>query len=522
MTLNLAVLLEESAKEKPEKPALILGDDVLTYTELRDAAKKFANALAGLGVESGDKVAVMIPNVPQFAVAYYGILNTGATVVPLNVLLKGPEVAYHLHDSDAAALVTWEGFFEEAQRGFEEAERCEYLIVVEEPDGEGAPEGTYGFDELLADNSAEYEMAQTMPEDTAVVIYTSGTTGRPKGAELTHFNMFYNAICNADKLLELREDDVEVAVLPLFHIFGQTCVMNAGIYAGNTVVLVPRFEPEVVLKAIQGTGVTIFTGVPTMYQYLLRYPDLAEYDISSLRLGVSGGAAIPVEILKAVEERFGIVILEGYGLSETSPTTCFNRFTGQRKVGSIGLPIWGTEARVVNEEDEEVPCGERGELVVRGHNVMKGYYKNPEATEEAMRGGWFHTGDLATMDEDGFIFIVDRVKDMIVRGGYNVYPREIEEVIYEHEAVAEVAVIGAPHEELGEEVRAVVSLKEGETVTEEEIVAFAKQRVAAYKYPRSVLFMDDLPKTATGKILKRELVDSTKIESDATVSRPGT
>jgi long-chain acyl-CoA synthetase len=296
-------------------------------------------------------------------------------------------------------------------------------------------------------------------------------------------------------------------------------VMNAGVYAGNTVVLVPRFEPDTVLKAIQDAGVTVFTGVPTMYQYLLRHPDLDEYDTSSLRLGVSGGAAMPLEVLKAVEERFGIVILEGYGLSETSPTTCFNRSTGQRKTGSIGLPIWGTEARVVNEEDEEVPRGERGELVVKGHNVMKGYYKNPKATEEAMRGGWFHTGDMATMDEDGFIFIVDRVKDMILRGGYNVYPREIEEVLYEHPAIAEVAVIGVSHEELGEEVRAVVALKQGESATEEEIVAFAKERVAAYKYPRSVAFMDDLPKTATGKILKRELTD--KAESDATVTTPG-
>jgi long-chain acyl-CoA synthetase len=246
-----------------------------------------------------------------------------------------------------------------------------------------------------------------------------------------------------------------------------------------------------------------------MYQYLLRYPDLDEYDTSSLRIGVSGGASIPVEVLRAAEERFGIVILEGYGLSETSPTATFNRSVEQRKVGSIGLPIWGTEAKVVDENDEEVAPGERGELILRGHHIMKGYYKKPEATEEAMKNGWFHTGDLATMDEDGFVFIVDRVKDMILRGGYNVYPREVEEAIYEHPGVAEAAVIGVPHEELGEEVRAVVALKEGETATEEEIISFVKERVAQYKYPRSVLFMDDLPKTATGKILKRELVEQT-------------
>lgn len=514
MTLNLAVLLEESAKEKPEKPALVFGEQELTYAELRDAAKRFANSLVSLGVKQGDKVAVMVPNVPQFAIAYYGILNVGAVVVPLNVLLKAPEVTYHLDDSDAVALVALASF-EEARKGFEQAGECESLIIVEEPGGEGAPEETHGFAELLNEGPVEYEMARTMPEDTAVVIYTSGTTGRPKGAELTHSSMFMNAFCNADKLLRLREYDIGMAVLPLFHIFGQTCVMNAFVYSGCTVVLVPRFEPEAVLEAIEGAGVTVFQGVPTMYQYLLRHPELEEYDVSSLRLGVSGGASMPVEVLKNFEERFGVVILEGYGLSETSPTACFNLSAERRKVGSIGLPIWGTEAKVVDEEDEEVPRGERGELVVRGHHVMKGYYKKPEETEEATKNGWFHTGDIATVDEDGFVFIVDRVKDLVVRGGYNVYPREIEEVIYEHPAIAEVAVIGTPDEELGEEVRAVVALKEGESATEEEIIAFVKERVAAYKYPRSVTFMEDLPKTATGKILKRELT-AEQSGSDAT------
>jgi long-chain acyl-CoA synthetase len=513
MTLNLAILLEENAKNKPEKPALILDDRSLNYAELRAAGKKFANALTSLGVKRGDKVAMMVPNLPQFPIAYYGILNLGAAVVPLNVLLQGSEIAYHLEDSDAVALVAWEGFLEAAERGFEDAEKCKDLIVVETPGGEGAPEGTHGFDELLSESSSEFDMAQTMPDDTAVVIYTSGTTGRPKGAELTHFNLFFNAVCNADKLLELCEDDVKIAVLPLFHIFGQTAVLNTGIYTGNTVVMVPRFEPEAALKAIQDAGVTVFHGVPTMYQYLLRHPNVDDYDTSSLRLGVSGGASMPVEVLRAFEEKFGVVILEGYGLSETSPVACFNRSAEQRKVGSIGLPIWGTEAKVVDEQDTEVPRGERGELVLRGHHLMKGYYKRPEATAEAMKGGWFHTGDLATMGEDGYIFIVDRVKDMIVRGGYNVYPREIEEVLYEQPAVAEVAVIGVPHEELGEEVAAVVALKEGESATEEEIIGFAKERVARYKYPRRVIFMDDLPKTSTGKILKRELAESTAQES---------
>lgn len=507
MALNLAVFLEESAKSKPGKTALILGDRGLSFAELNVAAKKFANALVSLGVKPGDKVAMMVPNVPQFIVAYYGILGAGAVVVPLNVLLRAPEVAYHLDDSDAVVLVAWHGFLEDARAGFDEAKRCRDLVVVEEPSGEGGSEGTCGFDELLDEHPAEFDMVQTMPDDTAVVIYTSGTTGRPKGAELTHFNLFFNAVYKADKLLKLREDDVGIAVLPLFHIFGQTTVMNANLYVGNTVTMVPRFEPEAALRAIQDAGVTVFTGVPTMYQYLLRHPNAGDYDTSSLRLGVSGGASMPVEVLKAFEEKFGVVILEGYGLSETSPGTCFNRSADQRKVGSIGVPFWGIEVKVFDEDDRELPPGEPGELVVRGHNVMKSYYRRPEATAEAMRNGWFHTGDVAKMDKDGYFYIVDRVKDMIVRGGYNVYPREVEEAIYEHPGVAEVAIIGVPHEGLGEEVVAVVTMKEGKQASEEEIIDFAKERVARYKYPRRVVFMDELPKNATGKILKRELAE---------------
>ena len=507
MALNLAVLLEESARERPDKKAVIFGDHSIDYAGLRDAAKKFANALISLGVGPGDKVGIMVPNTPQFVVAYYGTLYAGATVVPLNVLLQPPEVTYHLDDSGAAILVAWEGLLETAQKGYDAAENCETFIVVEEREEDGVPDGTIGFDGLLDGQPAGFDMAQTMPDETAVIIYTSGTTGRPKGAELTHFNLFFNAVYKADKLLKLREDDVGMAVLPLFHIFGQTTVMNAGIYAGNTIAMIPRFEPEATLQTIQGAGVTVFVGVPTMYQYLLRCPDAGDYDTTSLRLGVSGGASMPVEVLRSFEERFGVVILEGYGLSETSPGACFNRSAEERKVGSIGVPFWGVEIRVLDENDEEVGPGERGELVLRGHNVMKGYHNRPEATAEALRGGWFHTGDIATKDEDGYFFIVDRVKDMIVRGGYNVYPREVEEAIYEHPDVAEVAVIGVPHEELGEEVVAVVAMHDGASASEGQISDFAKERVAGYKYPRRVVFVEELPKNATGKVVKRELAE---------------
>ena len=514
MTLNLAVNLEESAKKDPRKTALIFGEHKMSYAELRGAAKKFASALVSLGVHKGDKVALMAPNVPQWVVAYYGILNAGATVVPMNPLFKVGEVSYYLDDSDAKALVVWESFLGEAKKGFDEVPGCKDLIVMEAPGGSGAPEGTSSFDGMLADNSAGFDPVQTMPYDTAVILYTSGTTGRPKGSELTHQNMWMNAFVTSEKLFGLEESDVILGTLPLFHVFGQTCALNATLFKGATIALMPRFEPEAALKTIQGAGVTLFYGVPTMYQYLLRYPGREQYDASSLRLGISGGAAMPVEVLRTFEKEFGVVILEGYGLSETSPVVCFN-LPDSRRVGSIGHPVWGVELKVVDAEDNETPQGEPGELVVRGHAVMKGYHKKPEATEKAMKNGWFHTGDIAKKDEEGFFFIVDRVKDLIIRGGYNVYPREIEEVLYEHPAVAECAVVAVPHEELGEEVRAAVALKSGASATEEEIVSFVKERVAAYKYPRSVLFLDELPKTATGKILKRELVPETQASPSA-------
>jgi long-chain acyl-CoA synthetase len=432
----------------------------------------------------------------------------------MNVLLKSGEVSYYLEDSDAKALVVWESFLEEGKKGFDEVPGCKDLVVIEAPGGSGAPEGTRSFNAMLAENEASFDTAQTMPDDTAVILYTSGTTGRPKGSELTHSNMWMNAMIVSERLFGLEESDVVLGTLPLFHVFGQTCAMNATVFKGGTIALMPRFEPEAALKAIQAAGVTVFYGVPTMYQYLLRFEGREQYDTSSLRLGVSGGAAMPVEVMRTFEETFGVVILEGYGLSETSPVVCFNK-PESRRVGSIGHPVWGVEIKIFDPDDREVGQDEPGELVVRGHAVMKGYYKKPDATEKAMRNGWFHTGDIAKFDEEGFIFIVDRVKDLIIRGGYNVYPREIEEVLYEHPAVAECAVIGVPHEELGEEVRAVVVLKSAGSATEEEISAFVKEKVAAYKYPRSVVFMDELPKTATGKILKRELIPQAQASPSA-------
>jgi long-chain acyl-CoA synthetase len=504
--LNLAMLLELSARRDPGKVAVIFDDVKLRYAEVNGAANKIANGLASLGVRPGDRVAMMLPNTPHFVICYYAILKIGATVVPLNVLFKRHEVEYHLNDSDAVALIVWEGFLGEAAEGFEQAKNCRTLIVAQAPGSTAQlPEGALPLNVLMADTSPVFDTYQTMPDDTAVILYTSGTTGRPKGAELSHFNMLFNTMTCAEKLMAIGRDEVGLAVLPLFHSFGQTCVMNNMLYAGATITLLPRFEPQKALEVMARDRVTYFAGVPTMYFYLLNFPDAGNYDLSALRICCSGGSAMPVEVMHSFNKKYNMTILEGYGLSETSPVASFNHPDREPKPGSIGTPIWGVEMRCVDVEGREVPVGELGEIVVRGHNVMKGYYQRPDATAESIRGGWFYTGDVAYKDADGFFFIKDRVKDMIIRGGFNVYPREIEEVLYTHPALAEAAVIGVHDPALGEEIKAVVAFKPGQSATEQEIMDYCKERLAAYKYPRSVEIRDTLPKTATGKILKREL-----------------
>jgi long-chain acyl-CoA synthetase len=505
MSFNLATMLRESANANPDKPLMHIQDLSFTYEQTDEISGRIASALLALGLERGDKVAVQLPNLPQFLFTYFGILKAGLVMVPLNPLLKAPEVAYHLSDSDAKLLVTFEMFAEEAWKGAQQVEGGVPTYVVNLPGNDARPEGTKHYDELyFADHTRD--IVPLSPDDTAVLLYTSGTTGKPKGAELTHFQLFMNCT-TAGNLFGFEDDDIGLAVLPLFHVFGLSSVLNTSVRFGGTIVLVPRFEMEPVIDAIEKHRCTIFSGVPTMYFALLSM-DLSGRDLSSLRVGVSGGAPIPGETIKAFEEKFpGMVILEGYGLSESASTTTFNVSAEERKVLSIGKPIWGVEVKVVDENDKQLPPGEEhvGEIVIRGHNIMKGYYKNPEATEEAMRGGWFHTGDLAYADDDGFLFIVDRKKDLIIRGGYNVYPREIEEVLYAHPSIAEAAVIGKPDDKLGEEVVAVITVKGGASVTAEEVIAYCKERLAAYKYPREVRIVDALPMGPTGKILKKEL-----------------
>ncbi|MEW5988525.1 MAG: long-chain fatty acid--CoA ligase [Chloroflexota bacterium] len=512
--LNLATLLEETARERPNHLAVIFREMKLPYGVVNAMANQVANALVGLGIHKGDKVAISCPNLPYFPVVYYGILKAGAVVVPLNVLLKPREIAYHLQDSDAKAYFCFEGteqlpLGQMGYAAFQQVESCQHLVMMTaNPAGPSPIEGVKTLGMLIYNQPTTFDTVATQADDTAVILYTSGTTGRPKGAELSHSNMVMNARL-ADNMYDRSQNDVHLVVLPLFHSFGQTVQMNAGFYTGATLSLLPRFDADDALAIMERDNVTIFAGVPTMYWALLNHPRAQQYDLAkiarNLRLCASGGSAMPVELMRAFEMKFDVKILEGYGLSETSPVASFNRMERPSKPGSVGLPVWGVQIRIVDEDDQDVSQGELGEIVIKGHNVMKGYYKKPEANAEAMRNGWFHTGDVGRLDEDGYIYIVDRVKDMIIRGGFNVYPREVEEVLMTHPAVSLAAVLGVPHERLGEEVKAFIVPKAEAEVTAEELVAWAKENMADYKYPRLIEFRDTLPMSATGKILKIEL-----------------
>ena len=511
--LNLSVLLEDSARRYPDKTAYIFGDATYTFSQINAMANKVANGLKKLGLRRGDKVALSCINQPYFPIIYNGILKAGCSVVPLSVLLKKDEIAYQLSNSDAKAYFCFVGtadlpMLREGHAGFKEAPTCEHLIIITETLTTESPiQGIKTFGTFIQDEAHTFATAQTKPDDTAVIIYTSGTTGRPKGAELSHANLLMNAM-SCVSLFKIVHEDVFITVLPMFHIFAMTVKMNAALYMGITNVLIPRFDALTVIRAIHKNKVTVFAGVPTMYWGLLnsKSDDLnIESAMKSLRIGVSGGASLPVQVLYDFEKRFDIPIYEGYGMSEGSPVVTFNHFGRTRKPGSVGTAIWGLEVKIADEKGKQLPAGEKGELLYRGHNVMKGYYKNKEATRDTIKNGWLHSGDIAVMDEDGYFFIVDRTKDLIIRGGFNVYPREVEEVIMQHPDVSMVAVIGIPNAQYGEEIKACVVLKAGATVSEQALIEFTKQLIASYKYPRHIQFMAALPLNASGKILKTAL-----------------
>lgn len=499
MSFNLAAMLTESAAADPDQILLLTEGSALTYGEIDAASGRFAAGLRSLGLAPGEAVGLQLPNCPEFVVAYFGCLKAGVVLVPINPLLTRREIAYYLGDSGARLLIT-AGATATAASGTADGGGPPTYVV-----GDAVPDGAHRFDELLTAEGDE-SVHVGSADDTIVLLYTSGTTGRPKGAELTAFQLYMNCSI-AGQLFGMSSYDVVVSALPLFHVFGLSSVLDSVVRFGATLAALPRFEASGVVDAIEQHRATVFMGVPTMYVGLLA-EDLEGRRLDSLRCCCSGGASMPGEVIREFERRVpSATILEGYGLSETASTATFNISADQRRVLSVGKPIWGVEIRVVDEAGTALPAGERhvGEVLVRGHNVMKGYFGRPEDTAIALRDGWLHTGDLGYRDSDGYLFIVDRLKDLIVRGGYNVYPREVEEVLYAHPAVAEAAVIGRPDARLGEEVVAYVALRAGATATPELLQEHCRNDMAPYKYPREIHLVDSLPKGATGKILKREL-----------------
>jgi len=513
--LNLSVVLEDSARRFAERAAVVLGPQRLTYAQVDAAANQVANLLVSRGINPGDKVALSCPNVPYFPVIYFGILKTGAVVVPLNVLLKGREIAYHLNDSEAKAYFCFQGTADlpmaaEGYAGFGQVPECEqFFLITADPAGPSPIEGTETMAAAVHGQSPVFETVLVPETDPAVILYTSGTTGQAKGAELSHSNLLLNAMTCNRLFRSPAGTDTHLLVLPLFHSFGSTVNMNAGFASAATLVLLPRFDAAAAVLLLEQEDVTFFAGVPTMYWGLLNALS-DEVDVEriarNMRIAVAGGSSLPVEIIRAVKERFGVQILEGYGLSETSPVATFSDPDSEPRPGSIGIPIWGIEVKLIDPSGNTIESADEiGEIAIRGHNIMRGYYNRPEATAEVLNNGWFRSGDLGRRDKDGFYYIVDRAKDMIIRGGFNVYPREIEEVLMTHEAVSLAAVIGVPHDSHGEEIKAYVIRNAGATITEDELVAWCRAEMASYKYPRIVTFVESLPMTATGKLLKREL-----------------
>jgi long-chain acyl-CoA synthetase len=505
MSFNLATILRETASAAPDAPVYRAGGVTATYGELDQQSGLFAAGLLAAGLVPGQVVAVQLPNVPEFLITYFGALKAGMTVLPVNPLLKAAELEHQLTDSGASIMVGLGGLHAEA------AKACELvglpLYLAGEPTS--VPDGALPLSDLMSTAPLAQPGGAIWPgraDDTAVLIYTSGTTGKPKGAELTHFLLYMNCTISG-QLFGARPDDVTLAVLPFFHVFGLSSVINVSIRYGGCLSIVPRFEPRTVLAAIEADRCTVIAGVPTMLHALAQL-EVEGRDVTALRVAVSGGASLPEDVMGTFEGKYGIEVLEGYGLSETGSTSSFNR-PGDRKPLSVGKPIWGVQMRIADSSDEPLPPGRDhiGEIQISGHNVMKGYRNRPEATSSALAGGWLHTGDLGYVDDDGFYFIVDRSKDLVIRGGYNVYPREIEEVLYGHPGILEAAVIGKPDERLGEEVVAVVVLRDDVSLEAGEIIAYCRDRLAAYKYPREVRFRAELPKGPSGKILKTELRD---------------
>jgi long-chain acyl-CoA synthetase len=510
--VNLSSQLHTTALQHANKHAYLFQDKAVTYLELDAAVSKLASGLEKIGLKKGDHIAMLLGNSPYFVVGLYGALRLGATVIPINPVYTADEMTYIMNNGDVKAVIALDVLTPLLQNIEPLLPSVKHIIICETPQQqentqyEMRPsffEKIKSFTGLLSSGEATFGPPAIEEDETAVILYTSGTTGKPKGAMLTHKNLYSNAKDIAD-FLNINEQDRVIAVLPMFHVFCLSVALNASLMNGGTVIIMPRFSPSAVFETIREHNATIFAGVPTMYNFLLQYPEGKQEDVETLRLCISGGASMPVAILEAFEQKFNVMISEGYGLSEASPVTCFNPTDRPRKPGSIGMSIVNVENKVVDEFGEEVPVGQVGELIVSGPNIMKGYYKMPEETAHTIKDGWLYTGDLARMDEDGYFYIVDRKKDMIIVGGYNVYPREVEEVLYSHPSIVEAAVIGVPDTNLGEAVKCFVVIKNS-SQTEEDLISYCREHLAKYKVPNEIEFLKELPKNTTGKILRRAL-----------------
>lgn len=523
--------LQETAERVPDKKALNFMGKEMTFREILTEAKKLANYLQKLGLKKGDRVASMLPNTPQAVVTYYGTLMAGGIVVQVNPLYTERELAYQMKDSGAKFIVCLDILLPRVSKVKEETDlehiivtriadylpfpknliypfiqKREYNIVVKVEESDD----THVWKNVIANSPAEYEDVEIDPEeDLALLQYTGGTTGLPKGVMLTHYNLVANVqMAKAWISKAERDKEVVLGVLPFFHVYGMTTVMNLSIMDGAKMILLPRFDAGQVLKTIQKHKPTLFPGAPTIYIGLLNHPDFEKYDLSSIKACISGSASLPLEVQEQFEKRTNGKIVEGYGLTESSPVTHANPIWGRRVNGSIGIPWPDTDAKIVkNGTLEEVPVGEIGEIAVKGPQVMKGYWNNPEATEEVLKDGWLLTGDMGKMDEDGYFYVVDRKKDVIIAGGFNIYPREIEEVLFEHPDIVEAAVIGVPDDYRGETVKAVIVPKPGAKLDEKQLDEYCRKHLAAFKVPRIYEFREELPKSVIGKVLKRQLVE---------------
>ncbi|SOC16957.1 long-chain acyl-CoA synthetase [Ureibacillus xyleni] len=511
--MNLVEKVRQTAIEQPDKVAYhFLGRDT-SYGEFEQQVSQFASALQQLGVEKGDHVAFLLGNSPHFLISLYATMTIGATAIPVNPMYTPDEISYIIQNGDVKLVIALDMLLPLVDIGVKAFPQVEHYIICETmPDiqekltslSDAAKDKTQLFSKLLSSTTATVEPVSVDNDDVAIILYTSGTTGYPKGAMLTHQNLYSNAR-DVGEYLAMTSEDRIIATLPVFHVFALTVVVNAPLLKGATVLLAPRFSPNEIYELAGSQKATVFAGVPTMYNFLYQFEGDIE-NFSNLRLAVSGGAPLPVQVLYDFEKKFNVKVSEGYGLSEASPVTCFNPLDRERKAGSIGMSIVNVENKVVDVNGNEVPIGEVGELIVRGPNVMKGYYKMPEETANAIRDGWLYTGDLAKKDEDGYFYIVDRKKDLIIVGGFNVYPREVEEVLFSHPNIIEAAVVGFPDPNLGEAVCAFVVLKD-KTVSEEELRNYCAEHLVKYKVPKVIEILDELPKNSTGKILRRSLKD---------------